>query len=75
MQAEVEACADDLQQVTENLARGGDEVKAVEMAPEQSRVALTVSEAALYRAEQLGSPCEFFESPVDSSNALPGHTG
>ena len=43
----VQGCADDLQQVTDNLARGVDEVKAVELALNRSREALAESEAAL----------------------------
>ena len=43
----MQGCADDLQQVTENLARGVDEVKAVEQALNRSRAALADSEAAL----------------------------
>lgn len=43
----VQGCADDLQQVTDNLAHGLDEVRAVEQALNRSRVALAESEAAL----------------------------
>ncbi len=43
----VQECADDLQQVTRNLAHGLDEVKAVEQALTQSRDALAESQAAL----------------------------
>lgn len=43
----VQGCADDLQQVTETLAHGLDEVRAVEQALRQSRAALAESEAAL----------------------------
>ncbi|WP_310384231.1 GGDEF domain-containing protein, partial [Roseateles sp.] len=43
----VQAVADDLQLVTDNLARGVNEVKAVEQALERSREALAESEAAL----------------------------
>ncbi|MBT9495611.1 MAG: GGDEF domain-containing protein [Paucibacter sp.] len=43
----VQAVADDLQLVTDNLARGVDEVKAVELALSRSREALADSEAAL----------------------------
>jgi len=43
----VQGCADDLQQVTDNLAHGLDEVKAVEQALNRSRAALAESEAAL----------------------------
>ncbi|NRF65710.1 GGDEF domain-containing protein [Aquincola sp. S2] len=43
----VQSCADDLQQVTDNLAHGVDEVKAVEQALNRSRAALAESEAAL----------------------------
>ena len=43
----VQECADDLQQVTRNLAHGVDEVKAVEQALTRSRDALAESEAAL----------------------------
>lgn len=47
----VQGCADDLQQVTETLARGVDEVKAVEDALHLSRAALVETEAALAEAE------------------------
>ncbi|MDP3222430.1 MAG: GGDEF domain-containing protein, partial [Rubrivivax sp.] len=43
----VQGCADDLKQVTDNLARGVDEVKAVEQALVRSRAALAESEEAL----------------------------
>lgn len=43
----VQGCADDLQQVTDTLSGGLDEVEAVEQALEQSRAALAESEAAL----------------------------
>jgi diguanylate cyclase (GGDEF)-like protein len=43
----VQECADDLQQVTLNLANGVDEVKAVEQVLSQSREALAESETAL----------------------------
>lgn len=43
----VQACADDLQQLTLNLASGVDEVKAVEQVLSQSREALAESETAL----------------------------
>ena len=43
----VQRCADDLQQVTDTLTGGRDEVQAVEQALEQSRAALAESEAAL----------------------------
>lgn len=43
----VQECADDLQQVTSNLANGVDEVKAVEQVLSRSREALAESEAAL----------------------------
>jgi diguanylate cyclase (GGDEF)-like protein len=43
----VQECADDLQQVTNNLAHGVDEVKAVEQALSQSRQALLDSQQAL----------------------------
>ena len=48
----VQACADDLQQVTENLARGVDEVKAVEQALNRSRAELAASETALAVSRQ-----------------------
>jgi diguanylate cyclase (GGDEF)-like protein len=43
----MQGCADDLQQVTDNLAHGVAEVKAVEQALDRSRAALLESEAAL----------------------------
>lgn len=43
----VQECADDLQQVTSNLAHGVDEVKAVEQVLSQSREALAESQTAL----------------------------
>ena len=43
----VQECADDLQQVTRNLAHGVDEVKAVEQVLSRSREALAESETAL----------------------------
>ena len=43
----VQECADDLQQVTRNLAHGVDEVKAVEQVLSRSREALAESEEAL----------------------------
>lgn len=43
----MQGCADDLQQVTDNLAHGVAEVKAVEQALIRSRAALADSEAAL----------------------------
>ncbi|MBE0546695.1 MAG: hypothetical protein IH627_03360 [Rubrivivax sp.] len=43
----VQGCTDDLQQATDNLAHGVDEVKAVEQALIRSRVALAGSEAVL----------------------------
>lgn len=43
----VQACADDLQQVTDNLARGVEQVKAVQLALTESRAALAESDAAL----------------------------
>jgi len=43
----VQECADDLQQVTRNLAHGVEEVKAVEQALTRSRDSLAESEAAL----------------------------
>lgn len=43
----VQGCADDLQQVADNLAHGVDEVRAVEEALNRSRVALAESESAL----------------------------
>jgi diguanylate cyclase (GGDEF)-like protein len=43
----VQDCADDLQEVTDKLAHGVSEVKAVELALDASRAALTESEAAL----------------------------
>ncbi len=43
----VKACADDLQQVTDNLAQGVEEVKAVQQALDRSSASLAESEAAL----------------------------
>lgn len=43
----VQGCADDLQQLAENLSDGVDEVRAVEQALSRSRLALADSEAAL----------------------------
>jgi diguanylate cyclase (GGDEF)-like protein len=43
----VQGCADELQQVTDNLAHGLEEVKAAERTLNQSRAALADSEAAL----------------------------
>lgn len=43
----LQECADDLQEVTDNLAHGVDEVRAVEQALSRSRDALAESEAAL----------------------------
>ena len=42
----VQECADDLQQVTRNLAHGVDEVKAVEQVLSRSREALAESETS-----------------------------
>lgn len=47
----VQGCADDLQQVTDNLAHGLEEVKEVEQALGRSRAALAESEAALAESE------------------------
>ncbi len=47
VEVRVQAVADDLEQVTDNLADGVDEVKAIELALSQSRSALAESEAAL----------------------------
>lgn len=60
----VQGCADDLQQLTDNLAHGLDEVKAVERALNRSRAALAASEAALAasrNAERVATP----EHPAD----------
>ena len=48
----VQACAEDLQQVTENLARGVGEVEAVEQALNRSRAELAASETALAVSRQ-----------------------
>ena len=47
----VQECADDLQQVTRNLAHGVDEIKAVEQVLSRSREALAESETALAESE------------------------
>lgn len=69
----VQACADDLQQVTDNLAHGVDEVKAVEQALNRSRAALAESEAALARsrdAERTASELAMH----DQKTGLPNRT-
>ena len=48
----VQACADELQKVTEDLAHGVDEVKAMDQALSRSRAALAESEEALALARQ-----------------------
>ncbi len=58
VEARVQGCADDLQQVTDNLSHAVDEVKLVEEALNRSRAALAESEAALAasrRAERTAS--------------------
>lgn len=47
VELKIQGCADDLQLVSDNLAHGVDEVKAVEQALDRSRAALAESEAAL----------------------------
>lgn len=52
VEIKVQECADDLQQVTENLAQGVSEVNAVKQALSRSRDALLESEAALEASRQ-----------------------
>jgi diguanylate cyclase (GGDEF)-like protein len=69
----VQGCADDLQQVADNLARGVDEVKAVEQALSRSRAALADSEAALEAsrcAERMASQVAMH----DQKTGLPNRT-
>lgn len=69
----VQGCADDLQQVTENLAQGLGEVKAVELALDKSRAALAESEAALAvsrNAERMASQLAMH----DQKTGLPNRT-
>ncbi|WP_088285086.1 GGDEF domain-containing protein [Ideonella sp. A 288] len=69
----VQGCADDLQQVTDNLAHGLDEVKAVEQALSRSRLALAESEAALAvsrAAERMASQIAMH----DQKTGLPNRT-
>ena len=67
----VQGCADDLQQVTVDLARGLDEVRAVEQALERSRAALATSEAALaeHRTGQRQSTLRDTASEFDDAPA------
>lgn len=69
----VQDVADDLQQVTDNLAHGLDEVKAVEQALTRSRAALAESEAALAAsrdAERMASQLAMH----DQKTGLPNRT-
>lgn len=69
----VQGVADDLQQVTDNLAHGLDEVKAVEQALTRSRVALAESEDALAAsrsAERMASQLAMH----DQKTGLPNRT-
>jgi diguanylate cyclase (GGDEF)-like protein len=69
----VQGCADGLQQVTDNLAHGVDEVKAVEQALNRSRAALAESEAALEasrNAERMASQLAMH----DQKTGLPNRT-
>ena len=69
----VQGCADDLQQVTDNLAHGVEEVKAVEQALDRSRAALAESEAALAasrNAERIASQLAM----QDQKTGLPNRT-
>lgn len=69
----VQGCADDLQQVTDNLAHGVDEVKAVERALDRSRAELAESEAALAasrNAERMASELAMH----DQKTGLPNRT-
>jgi diguanylate cyclase (GGDEF)-like protein len=52
VEIKVQECADDLQQVTDNLAQGVSEVNEVKQALSRSRVALLESEAALEASRQ-----------------------
>lgn len=73
VETRVQACADDLQQVTDNLAHGVDEVKAVEQALSRSRAALADSEAALAvsrNAERMASQMAMH----DQKTGLPNRT-
>lgn len=69
----VQGCADELQQVTDNLAHGVAEVKAVEQALSRSRAALAESEAALAvsrNAERVASHLAMH----DEKTGLPNRT-
>ena len=69
----MQGCADDLQLVTDNLARGVDEVKAVEQALARSRAALAESRAALAasrNAENVANQLAMH----DSKTGLPNRT-
>jgi len=69
----VQGCADELQQVTDNLAHGVDEVEAVEQALNHSRAALAESEAALVvsrDAERMASE----RAMHDQKTGLPNRT-
>ena len=69
----VQECADDLQQVTRNLAHGVEEVKAVEQALTRSRDSLAESEAALAAsrdAERIASQ----RAMHDQKTGLPNRT-
>ena len=75
----VQGCADDLQQVTVDLARGLDEVRAVEQALERSRAALATSEAALARSRTAqrqstlrDTASKFDDAPAGARPTLPG---
>lgn len=50
VELKVQDCVDDLDKVTDNLAQGMNQVKAVEQALDRSRMALAESEAALARS-------------------------
>jgi diguanylate cyclase (GGDEF)-like protein len=73
VEMKVQGCADDLQQVADNLAHGVDEVKAVELALDHSRTALAESQAALAlsrNAERVASELAMH----DQKTGLPNRT-
>ncbi len=69
----VQGCADDLQQVTDNLAHAVDEVRLVEQALNRSRAALADSEAAL-DASRLAERMASRLAMHDSKTGLPNRT-
>ena len=69
----VQACADDLHQVTEDLAHGVNEVKAVEQALNRSRAALAESQAALAASRQAERSASQ-QAMHDQKTGLPNRT-